>query len=454
METVGKQLFNNLSQYQRELHNIEKDGFTCVDYFTRDRKVTFPWNNLFYKELAGTAGTGFYVYSVHNEEKYLSSIHLTCSFPALKLKKEYKNNTQICYKFNPGNVPVIRAIFKIDKKELPQIDRSMLDVTQQFYRREDSNADFQESLGNEDKYLEWTNYLPPLQTSVRQPWMIDQEPLPIYIFNLCSSTKNVDVTITYYYDSKLSNMLRMRVRKDENSPWEDLPSGSIDMTRLEGTYDSNSVIDVPKLWAGYLHCDENFLGYKLECNYNPQDGKKYVDMVIPYYTFKHIPFPQVWNKEKSTPNLTFSPKSEVKSVLFFFENKTAKEKFNNPSNFTNDPEYIMAGDRVLKTIKNFKIDGVGFIEDMDVAILKSTYGSHFPKRPLVPGVHGFITNIDVSDDHVGSASVYMGECEFECELDETEDCDYVFHVIYKHLNKMTIRITYKDGGTPESVQLI
>jgi len=246
----------------------------------------------------------------------------------------------------------------------------------------------------------------------------------------------------------------MRVRKDENSSWEDLPVGGIDMTRLEGTYDSNSVIDVPKLWAGYLHCDEAFLSYKLDCNYSPQNGTKYVDMVIPYYTFKHITSPQVWNNDKSTPSHTFSPKSEVKSVLFFFENKTAREKFNNPSNFTNDPEYIMAGDRVLRKIKSFKIDGVEFIENMDAVILKSTYGSHFPKRPLVPGVHGFITNIDVSDDHVGSASVYMGECEFECELDETEKCDYNLHIIYKHLNKMTIRITYKDGGIPESVQLI
>lgn len=457
METVGKQLFSGISKYQKEIHNIHKEASTCVDYFTRDGKIIFPWNNLFYKELGGTAGTGFYTYSIHNEEKYLSSIHLTCSFPSFRLKKEYRGNTQFCYKFNPGNVPVIKAIFMIDKKEISQIDRSILDVTPQFYRREDSNSDFQEFLGNEEKYLEWTNYLPPLQTSVRQPWMIDQEPLPIHIFNLCSSTKNVDITITYYYNSKLSNMLRMRVRKDENSQWEELQPGSIDMTRFEGSYDSNSIIDVPKLWAGYIYCDESFLSYKLKCDYAPKSGTKYVDIVIPYYTFKHINSPQVWNKEKPNPSFTFNPKSEVKSVLFFLENRTAKDKHNNPSNFTNDPEYIMAGERVLKRIKSFKIDGIDFIQDMNAAILKSTYGSHFPKRPLVPGVHGFITNIDVSDDHINSASVYMKECDFECELDDTGDCDYIFHVIYKHLSKMTIRITYKgdeDKKIPESVQLV
>lgn len=444
MDSAGKSLQEKLPESKaKQYFNLTKEG-TLEDEYANlviREKVKFPYSNYQIKKMEHGLGDGV-TYKINSNQEYLYSSILRMVFPALRVKKEYKDTVEICYKYNPGNAPIIDASFLIDETPFTVMNTLVLDSLPQYYRV-NNDTFFMEKMGNKDKFLEWTDKLPDLETSVIQPWFYVQESLPIFFFNLCSSRK-VQLQHKYKFDLTYKSFIRMRVRSDENSDWVILKPDEINFNYLDG---SLKPVEIPELYGVYQYIDRKYSMSNLHCGEVTRDKEKtFLTYCLRYYT-PIIKSSSIYNwkkKKDDKPILKVGCDlgTDVKNIIFFVENITAKKEYNNTSNYTNNAEDIIEGNEVITNV-SFVNDGVTILSDVPISVVDTLSNDIIPRESLVKGVHGVPYSVDQKMEYALSPSLYLKESRLTCSIKKDSN-SYRLHVIYMTLNEINIDITIEN----------
>jgi len=146
-----------------------------------------------------------------------SKIFLHDTIPAVKVKEEFVNNTQICHCHYPGHVKIDNAHLYHGSDLAGNLDNVTLDQYAQFSIPENRRSFYRRMVGDIDEYTTWGRDFPSFTVSVPQPWYFCTIPGAELRLNSKTQTR-----LTYVYRGDPTATLRMRIRDDENAEYKEV----------------------------------------------------------------------------------------------------------------------------------------------------------------------------------------------------------------------------------------
>ena len=146
-----------------------------------------------------------------------SKVFLHDTIPAMKVKEEFSNTTQICHCRYPGHVKIESAHLYHGSDLAGSLDNVTLDQHAQFQIPEGRRPFYRRMVGDLDEYTTWNKDLPSFTVSVPQPWYFCT--IPGAELRLNSKTQTL---LTYVYREDPTATLRMRIRENEDSEYKEV----------------------------------------------------------------------------------------------------------------------------------------------------------------------------------------------------------------------------------------
>ena len=252
--TIAKFEFDILNDFQKELHLTEDiDGSEKEDavveltsaFYREFRKTT--WYSQFTARLKCNATENELVFTANNTFHCLLYTYMRQTFPALRIKKDFKGRVQVCWPHNLGTNHVLEGRVKFDDDVPQTIDSHWYDIYSQFYMKPGFRDHYNVCVGNVKFLEEWTDFLPEYTTNVMQPFYYMQDvsrAIPLYYFSSLST-----VTQNYSVRNEIDRLLRMRIktgqRENGDAIWKEIP---VNYKYIEGA-GSTGILKTPELWG-------------------------------------------------------------------------------------------------------------------------------------------------------------------------------------------------------------
>lgn len=188
----------------------------------RDKTVFRTRQQISLEGIASSKGTYEYRLTETDDGKkhvmdLASKMFLHDTIPAVSVKDEFRETTQICHCRYPGHVKIEEAHLYHGNDQAQTIDNVVLDQYAEFNISADKRAFYRKMVGDTESNTTWSLDLASFSISVPQPWYFCTIPGAELRLNAKTPTKAI-----YSYREEPSATLRMRIRDDANSPWREV----------------------------------------------------------------------------------------------------------------------------------------------------------------------------------------------------------------------------------------
>lgn len=405
--SIAKFEFDILNEFQKELHFTSDSREEVTSIFYREfRKQT--WYSQFTARLRPGGSENELTYTVNNTFHQLLYTYMRQQFPALRVKKAYRGEVQICWPHNLGTNYVIQARLKFDD-DIPQtIDNVWYDIVSQFYMRAGFRDHYNICVGNVPFLEKWSDLLPEYTTTILQPFYHAADPskaIPLFYFSSLS-------TITYNYTvrNKIEDLLRMRIKTgtidvqcgetEDGKPvmkkepvWKEY---AVNFKYIEGA-GSTGALKTPELWGRYAYLTEDEIKWYKECDVQEmaEGDKKVLRFKDKIIYIEDIIACESANPETygSKVSVDLDCKTPSKAIFWVAENLTAR-KNRNFSNYSTCSDDVYKGWNPISKV-SLAYAGAQRLEDMDSDHFdKMECIKHFPSPPAEPGYNGYSISHD------------------------------------------------------------
>ena len=244
--------FENLTEFQKELHTFEDGEQVGSDFYQPYIKTTYSYYIPI--QMKGALGmekgktTVTFTCKESSSMDYLMYTTRIHRLPRIEVLDEYKDTIQICWCHNMGNNVAPLAIFEADDKKIFSIDKGWADDHSQFFAA--NKANFREmqnrGLGNVDELEEWTNCLEEYVLSINDPWYYSEASAlayPLYY------NRGATINHNFVLEDRVDNLLRVRIREPETKQW--VYTSGYNPACMKGLDPNNPVLQPPELWGIY-----------------------------------------------------------------------------------------------------------------------------------------------------------------------------------------------------------
>lgn len=320
---ISKSSLDILSSLQCELHLTNGDlseSNEIISRFSPDslfRKINWTVTSTERMKTDGTTDEkGKEITFIINQNySFLINSTLVQEIPQISVKEAWKNLVEICWPRNLGHNLIEFASLKSDNDQICSFDNIWLDNFLKHYIKKKKL--YNKMIGNVKKLNKWNNVLPQYPVIVPQPFYYSRFiglALPI-----CQSEMSV-IKQSYKLKRKITDILRMRVRKSVGEEWNYL--GEINEEYLNIM--NNNILNVPILYGQYslITLDE------INKCYDEQPSVYYYEDIVQI----NIENPVRIGSKITEELISTSP---VKCIFWVAENLKSSE-IHNFSNYTTD----------------------------------------------------------------------------------------------------------------------
>ena len=403
---MQKQMYLSDSMYKSSINNTEyqanKDNEAIPSKYLIIPKKCNRSVDIIEKMSVIPGTTNELNFTLNTKMDFVTYSYMYRAFSKYKVKEKYKDNVQISWCHNLGHNSIDSIELVIDNDSKKTITNTWLDIYSQFFITKDYRKNYRINICD-DKYSKqwtkgnvskqnnkyWGTELDPVIIKVPLPLFSKKTPFPIFLAN--QST----ITIKIKYKTKLSQLLKMRAREDENSEWMEIP---VSCSLLQGISENETdytLAEVPELYSCYSKITEEEQSYWKD--YVSVNGYKfyYDDIIVSTYDKLYTssePFDGV-----------LSSKTPSKSIFWVAQNESGL-KFNNYSNYTTNPLNRSAGDNPVFNVSVKHGGDSSRCKNMDASHFNEMMAFYrFPAVPYEKGYGAlvFSYNITGTDADVG-----------------------------------------------------
>ena len=323
---------------------------------------------------------------INTKMDFITYTYMYRTFSRYKVKEEYKDNVQIswCHNLGHNNIDSIELIIDNDSKKT--ITNTWLDIYSQFFISKDHRKSYRMSICD-DKYGKgwtkgsiskqdgkyWGTELDSITVKVPLPLFSRKTPFPILLSSQSS------ITIKIKYKTKLSQLLKMRMRADENSEWKEVPVKCYFLQGMSESEADYTLPDVPELYSNYSRITEeeqNF--WKDLASQNPNGYRFYYDDIIINTYDKLYTAAEPFDG-------TLSSKTPSKAIFWVAQNESGL-KLNNYSNYTTNSLDRSKGNHPVSKVSIKHGGDSSRCKDMDISHFDEMMSYHrFPSVPYEKG---------------------------------------------------------------------
>lgn len=367
---------DTITVFQKKIHTTKNEDEEIESRFVYNfRKTT--WSTHLPVKLKMQNSDDKLVYIADNRFHYLLYTCMRQKLPQVNVHESYKNRIEICWPVNLGLNIIKNSDLSFDDDIFQSIDNIWLNIHSQCYMLDGSGKrdHFNLMIGNVPFLQKWSTFLPEYTLDIPQPWYYcKNEVFAIPLF-LCSLSK---IEHSYTVISKLSDLLRMRIKNDD---------GSYLYIKCNTKYlynlDINSSLPTPELWGRYAQITEEEKNWRKE-----QKNKLYIEDVISCTSENEYGFGQ-----KATVDLHAN--TPCKAIFWVAENLKSSS-LNNYSNFTTNNNDLFNGWNPILT-SNLKYGGIERLPEMDSDHFDRIEMFYkFPSAPWQPGYNAYSFSYDTN----------------------------------------------------------
>lgn len=372
--SIAKLDLETITAFQREIHDPkdENEGITS-NFFREFHKTT--WYTHLPIKLKCSPNENELIYTANNTFDFLLYTYMRQNFPALRVKKELQGKCEICWPHNLGTNIVINAQFKYDDDTPQTIDSVWYDIYPQFYMKPGFRNHYNGCVGNIPALENWSTFLPEYTTNAPQPWYYCRDiTLAVPLFYCTLST----VTHHYKMRTKISELLRMRVRKNIDDDWTEIPCN---LKYIDGA-GATGTLKIPELWGRYAYLTDE----EREFNRCQTERVYYIEDIVAAESINQ------GNFGNNVP-IELDCKTPCKAIFWVAESLKAR-KNRNYSNYTTNPDNLYEGWNPVQKV-SLVYSGSPRLENMDsdhFDRMESYY--HFPSPPEEPGYNAYSFAMD------------------------------------------------------------
>lgn len=368
-------------------------GRECTTQFSKDIERSSWFSTMWVPMKAENSSESSPVWKAHKSADFLLKVLFRATFPAVKLKDEYRSKGwQIAYTRYPGHNAIGHVEMQFNDLKGQSFDNYHLDkYANLFTKGYDKWILYNKMVGNIPEVVDFADRLPSFDVKVLLPFSFTKSPPDA--LRLCC-LKLVDTKFAFHLNNDLGRLIRLRRptagRKGAATNWEYVGGDVSDYLEFEGK--SSKLRDV-SLWANYgVVTDEERDFHKNETHSIVLEQSQSYDHTANQVGSGSVNAPFHWN-------------GAVKAIMFGAVNKTA-EKYNNYSNYTTNAHDASQGRDPIKTVslqydaqyrfQNFPADIFSEVECM----------TSFPNGTPDIGIHGMSYSLNPSENAPSGATVF------------------------------------------------
>jgi hypothetical protein len=385
MTTVAKAELRSITALQRELHIPETDEEEVASsFYCEFVRSTWYTNSLVkFKQSASGSQVDF---TFHEPCGFLVYSELRQLLPEITVKEDFKELYRIAWTPSIAFNFIEWAKLIIADTEPMSLTNISIDKYFNYCREVGFDEDLQEGIGDVDYLIEFSDYLPAYPTICIQPWLYNDNPKKLPMFDDIGKT----VIHSYKFRNKIIDLLRMQKLEDET--WVDIKP---DLHYLNGI-PSDGCLPQPEFWG------------RVTNNYNPELNVFRCEDKMNIYYKDYVTISST-NSEVMGKRVPIENMSKLPCRAFWWvaQNQEALEN-NYYSNYTTNPHdrrngyspiksFSLTHGSQLKKYVDIEMDHFRLIEPM----------KHFKNRPLHRGYGCHSVSLDPMK--VNDVSLSLGE---------------------------------------------
>jgi hypothetical protein len=280
------------------------------------------------EEMTLTPGNdGEYNFNVNDGMDFLLYTYIFRMFPGYKVKEEYKEKIQIKWCHNLGHNFIQRIELIIDNDCKQTITSNWLDIYANHFMKKGFLKMYRKCIRDQKYSQDWTDHLLPCMTKTPIPFFYSKSrdmALPLFL-----TKNNSKVEIKTTLRNKISDLMKMRIRKDVDSDWIEIPFRYECVQGLNNSY--QNIQGAPRVFSYYSKITdaerESWKEQQMTDNKNDSKAtKKYYDDIIIFNPDRSCNPKDPFNEELSS-------KTPVRAIFWIAQNPETL-KYNNYSNYT------------------------------------------------------------------------------------------------------------------------
>ncbi len=250
MHNVAKWELNTFTEFQKKLHG--KGGKVTLRFQLEVKRAS--WGTNVVEKIEGTGselpdGTSV-VYPLNDKFDYIMFVYLQLTIPFIKVHDKWKGNVEICWTHNLFHNIFREGHFRKDSESIQRSDKVWLDNHAMCFIGMDQRPMYLAKAGNIRALTKWNTHLPRMSLKLPQKQWFYAKHRRV-AFPLFECTNNV-VDHQYKFNLDIKALLRMRIRKDADSPWKyvDYDSRVVIGPKADGK------LSIPELFGRYASITE------------------------------------------------------------------------------------------------------------------------------------------------------------------------------------------------------
>ena len=381
---------DSITDFQREMYNGTQDQPKVGTRFSLDFEKRVQSNHIKEKLDQVPAREGEVVYTASKKYDVLFGLSAHIEILPVRVKEKYVDKISICYQHNLGHNVFLSGECKIDEEHFAYTDVVWADINSEVFvkKRELYNR----MIGKVPFLEDWSSELPGYNLIVPQPFSFTratQVGLPIW------KSANNKITFHYYIRTKLSDLIRMRLKKD-NGEYKEI---KCNLAYLE--YGSDT-LPVPQMWGRYGNMSDEEKAWRTTPD--PQTGNTHVQTIyVEDIDITSSKNPKTLGTTDEIPLKSMSP---AKHVFW-----TASLVNGNMSNYSTNRENVYQGWNPCARA-SLKYGNSNRVEDLSSEHfdLAEFYDYNWPNFPREPGYNVFTYTFEPNTLEYADNAVVLGKC--------------------------------------------
>jgi len=404
---------DTLTTLQKKYHHPEEDDEKIPPRFSFN-VVKTPWSVNILEELTSTASKGGIVvdFVANSKFDYITYVYLTQKIRSFRIIEEALGKVEICLPHNLGHHITRSGSCMLDGNVIQQLDETWLDIQSQFFMKPGHREHYNVMIGNVPFLERWGDSIPEYTLTIPQPFYHcnDRLALPLHLESLSK------VTYKYELRRKISDIVRMRVRVDEDSEWTEIP---FNKKYIEGVR-KDEMLELPAMWGRYILITDSERNWRKEevdivTGIPNKPAKVYAENIIKVTQSNTSQLGQSIEMQLNSP-------LPVKAIFLVAKNMDAAS-VNNHSNYTTNANNLLEGWNPISNIGLF-YGGVSRIPDMDhIHFDMAEPFYRFRSPPCEPGYSAYSFGYDTTSLHADVGVVFNAignQAKISVRLDDTE----------------------------------
>lgn len=428
--SIPKMELESLTKFQRDIHVVSSREEEIISHFFRVFTKCFWYSTALTKHKAHVVNVDEVIYTANATYHFLAYSYMCFTTPAVRIKNEYKGKVRIAWPRNLGTNVSRSASFCVDETEYHWWDSIWADIFFQFFQ--DKGAGKRRAhnigIGNVKCMEEWSEFLPPYDIDVYQPWFYGMYTWTAFPIFCCSSMSKIEHR--YRFRRKLRQLLRMQIKQPDGT-WKD--SVSQIMRYLDNAPESQ--IPLPQLWGRYAYLTNQEIEW-FKCR---EERYYYIRSVVPCDALNSCGY-------GSKPSVNWECNNPCAAFFWVAENVTARN-MHNFSNYTTDSNDLYSGwDPIKNATLAYGSDTKRFHKLPSHHSSIAEARKHFKSAPDMRGYHGhsLAWNCMNYDGDIGLVPKQL-KMTFSCMLADTN----IFSLTNTKPDDVEDETDLEDTGVPQ-----